>query len=376
MAVTRARNQGTGIGVELLAALLSSGAKSNSGGGMAKSNQNKTTPSTIEEVQSEVAEKTLRKKLTQQAEEAFDTAGPMALFSSIIPQSSGDQSFGQLDIGKILAGAQPAIEQNQNNQLLSQIKQQPVQQQSNPNFNNVQLDSPQGILGKLFQQAGITQNPDGGFTVKPGGIFSTASAEGLAREIGAVQKIAGLEPMQESERRKLQQQQEIKQQEIASKFINDIVVDKPLSSADSNTLGFINSAVDASTQLLDIFQYDPQTGTIGNPNALRDFNPKSSSGQNITRLINQLKNDLLRKESGAAITKDDQDFIKKITPRDKSLIENPETAVNKLVSIANKLNAQKKLMQPNADQKDKIKFLKAKGVSETEIYQAIQQGMF
>ena len=78
---------------------------------------------------------------------------------------------------------------------------QPDAEQREPAF---KIEDPKGLIGRLFGQAQLNVDPDTGqVQAQRGGLFSTASVEGLAKQAALVQELAGQRPLQKGDRERL-----------------------------------------------------------------------------------------------------------------------------------------------------------------------------
>ena len=79
---------------------------------------------------------------------------------------------------------------------------------------------------------------------------------------------------------------------------------------------------------------------------------------------------ILRQESGAAITAEERKFIRSlVTPRGKqALVESPETTFAKIQSLSKRISSTLNLLQPNEQVSNFVKSALGQGFSKDEIY--------
>jgi len=112
------------------------------------------------------------------------------------------------------------------------------------------------------------------------------------------------------------------------------------------------------------------------PQLLRNTaRPGNPLGQKLKFWTETLANNLLRQESGAAITEDERKFIKQlVTPRGfKAVLESPETTVEKIRAISSRVNSTMNLLQPNQATQAFVQSALGQGFSKEEVYRLLKK---
>lgn len=216
-----------------------------------------------------------------------------------------------------------------------------------------------------------------------GSLFGPSATDLLNQQGKAIansqgmQKLQGSEPLQAGEKEKLMMERETKYGEAGitsgaagvkmdterrDKFFE--ALDKPMAKESTLTIGQNSAAKDA----LDQFESILKT----NPSAIRTPNWVGSPfGQKIKALGEQLDQALLRKESGAALTKDDRKFIKGLTVKTgfSALKEDPTTALFKIANLRKRIGVEGELLDPQSNLRTEIKKLEAAGFSRNDVWE-------
>lgn len=191
-------------------------------------------------------------------------------------------------------------------------------------------------------------------------------------KIQKLQEILGQQPLQKGEREQLELQATAEfvqqEQERFDKFFDGILNPKPVASEAAKQIGLLTGAQDALNNITNVFNMDPQLLR----NTARPGNPL---GQKLKFWTETLANNLLRQESGAAITEDERKFIKQlVTPRGfKAVLESPETTVEKIRAISSRVNSTMNLLQPNQATQAFVQSALGQGFSKEEVYRLLKK---
>lgn len=230
-------------------------------------------------------------------------------------------------------------------------------------------------------------NPGSSF----GGFIQESNDSALAGQQAASLKLKamGKEPIQPYEQ--LQQDTELaktayttrasfakEQRDIQSKAFEKL--NDPLSSA--KDLSLVESAltgIDDITNLLKISSDENGNITVGNAGLLKDMNFLNKNRQQLQRARDLYINKTLRRDSGAAIGKKEEDDFKKIIGFDigmKSFMQNPKVIAKAMLESRDQLKKDRANLDPNSESRKFKQFLEAKGLTPAQQKQVMGEAGF
>ena len=309
-------------------------------------------------------EKVVTKGINEQAEEFVSMQGlsaaeeilekidqqPQAGTQAVAPPAASQQGAGAQGIASALAPQAPA--------------QAPAPTTSTPTPGQGQDQQQDGggireILGKILSLGGLIQTHPN---------LRLAQSQAALNE----QQLAGEVPLQKGEREKLTLQGLVSQSKEETKrfntFFDSILTPKPLSEGQSKSIELLSSAQGSLNKITEIFNQDPTLlQTIATPG--------NQLGQTIRFHTENLANNLLRRESGAAIKEDERKFFNKlVTPRGmKAFLENPQVTLEKIQSIGDRISTGLNLLRPNKKMNEFVKSSLKQGFSKEEVFQFLKQ---
>ena len=267
------------------------------------------------------------------------------------------------NLGPMLAGSTPSSPQAP--------QAQPLGQSSMYNPSGPSLEATRGF----FDAGGF--NPETN-TVRMPGAFN--NSWGMNR-IAAQQKIMGKEPIQPSEQ--LTQDTELaktaytsrasyakEERDRQSKFFENI--NQPLSSA--KELSLVESAltgIDDITNILGVQADQNGKVTVKNAGLLKDMNFLKKNTQQLKRARDLYINKTLRRDSGAAIGKKEENDFKEIVGFEigmKAFMQNPEVIAKSMLESKDQLVRDRNRLSPNEKQRSLVSGLRSRGFKDPEIY--------
>lgn len=231
------------------------------------------------------------------------------------------------------------------------------------------LITPQGLLGRLFQQSGYDRNTG---EVRTGGLFNLGPT---VNTIAKGQEIVGEQPMQQGDVQKLAFATSMKKREYeterADKLIDRFVNPQPLSGESAKQLEFANEVYDASSQLLDFFNKDSELlRQITLPGGMWN-----KSAQRVITISNRLKAALVPARAGASLTKEEKKLIDDITSPAglKARLKDPEDLKFRLSSLQSDMKRLSGTLNPDRENQILVKGLLAKGFTKDEVYDYLKR---
>lgn len=274
--------------------------------------------------------KEVEKQGKLQVQEAVQAGVPLDHIAKQLQVKNEQPDVGLEPLSSALAGkSQQTAQPQQENPLMSldinkliqsMQAQQPVQQQA-----------PQTMQAQPAQQQ-IPPMPEANILQRlinalPGG--NIRQAEARSAQLGNIakeQEILGQQPLQQSEREKLNIQ-----------FVNNVLQNKgtnSLSETAAKTLTLAKNGVEQTNLLLNEFE--------SNPNAFKSWSgPGDPRGQQIKTIRSNIADSVGRLRSGGAINKDEEKTFLNFLPKQGVIsgrTENPETVVFKLKMLNKMFN--------------------------------------
>ena len=154
-------------------------------------------------------------------------------------------------------------------------------------------------------------------------------------------------------------------------------INEPLSSA--KDLSLTESAltgIDDITNLLGIKSDAQGNVTIANEKLLRSNNWLSKNRQQLERARNLYINKTLRRDSGAAIGKKEENDFKNIVGFDigmKAFMQNPKVIAKAVLESKDQLTRDRNRLSPNEKQRGLVTGLRDRGFKDAEIYEYLQR---
>ena len=361
---------------------------------------------------SEEVRKAVSKHLQGQAVEALQQQTPkdvIAMINKLLPSeqqaapAAGGTAIGQPPQTQT-PEALPAISpQEQVQQILGQLanfQSQQAQPQTSPEAQALTGNKQSAVEGvdegKLLQDLLTNIEFRKGSFLDPGGTISKEGDKtiitrpGLLARIGGtgksdlqtlgdIQTLSGQEPLQDSDAQK----SKLKAIETAktadatlfNKRRDELFksIESPMSSEAAKSLSQIESSLTALDNINSILgvTMDEKTGEVRIKNAQQLKNPNflNKNRQALKRARDVFINKSLRRDSGAAISKDEEKSFKRIYGFDvgmSSYLKNPEVIAKSLVESQQQLSRDRLRLSPNEEMKSLDRHLKEQGFSKDQ----------
>lgn len=179
----------------------------------------------------------------------------------------------------------------------------------------------------------------------------------------------------QKEQKKLEAEQQKERQSRMNSIFDPILSPKPIDSTTANNLSFIENSLTALDNMNNILgiNYDDKTGTISvkNKDKLKDPVWLSKNRQELIRARDIYINKSLRRDTGAAIGKDEEKAFRKTFGFDvgvKSWLKNPEIIAKSLVESQQQLMRDRSRLLPNEQRDNEIKMLLKQGFTKEDIF--------
>jgi len=160
----------------------------------------------------------------------------------------------------------------------------------------------------------------------------------------------------------------IEEKQAQNKYFTEILQQKEMTPEANRMVGFLDSGISSLQQLQEIFDADPEQ--------LAQLNvPGNPLGQKLATLRGELNNSILRKDSGASITKQDEELIRKFTVPTGFRAALTDTSVNKMriQRMADNLQKQRNRALPNEGTRNFVKEALKSGASRDEVYKFLRE---